>query len=181
MTKSIEKMSRKSITSEAIINKIHEKKELIIMEAELSDKVVLDDSWGNFAVFKKITYINFNGKGIYTVDLSKIKAENITMQPNIKTIYINVPKPEIKSITINEEKTSYETEKGILRFGEITLSPAENQIMTQKVKERMKEKLSESDMINKALINTKKSIKEIILSVLNNKDSDYTIVVYIEK
>lgn len=103
------------------------------------------------------------------------------MQPNIKTIYINVPKPEIKSITINEEKTSYETEKGILRFGEITLSPAENQIMTQKVKERMKEKLSESDMINKALINTKKSIKEIILSVLNNKDSDYTIVVYIEK
>lgn len=181
MTKSIEKMSRRAITSEAIINKIHEKTDLITMEVDLSDKVVLDDSWGNFDVFKKITYINFSGKGIYTVDLSKLKGENVTIQSNINTIYISVPKPEIKSINIEEEKTTYEINKGVLRFGEIKLTPEENQILTKKVKERMEEKLNEPDMFNKALANTEKSIKELIRATLDNKSSDYTIIVYFEK
>jgi len=171
MAKSIENMSRKAITSEAIVNKIHEKKDLITMEVDLSDRVVLDDSWGNFDIFKKVTYIDFCGKGIYTIDLSKLKGENITIQPNVKTISVN----------IDEEKTIYETEKGALRFGEIKLSPPENQIITKKVKERMKEKLMEPDMLNKALANTEKSVKDLIGSVVDNKGSDYNIIVYFEK
>lgn len=181
MAKNIENMSRKAITSEAIVNKIHEKKDLITMEVDLSDRVVLDDSWGNFDIFKKVTYIDFCGKGIYTIDLSKLKGENITIQPNVKTIYISVPKPEIKSVNIDEEKTIYETEKGAFRFGEIKLSPPENQIITKKVKERMKEKLMEPDMLNKALANTEKSVKDLIGSVVDNKGSNYNIIVYFEK
>lgn len=181
MTKSIEKMSRRAITSEAIINKIREKTDLITMEVDLSDKVVLDDSWGNFDIFKKITYINFCGKGIYTVDLSKLKGENVTIESKINTITISVPKPEIKSINIEEEKTTYEMDKGVFRFGDIKLTPAENQILTKKVKERMEEKLKEPDMLTKALGNTEKSIKELVKATLDNKSSDYTIIVYFQK
>ncbi|WP_027626661.1 DUF4230 domain-containing protein [Clostridium lundense] len=181
MTKNIEKMSRKAITSEAIVNKIRQKTDLITMEVDLSDKVVLDDSWGNFDIFKKITYINFSGKGIYTVDLSKLKAENITIESKVNTISINVPKPEVKSVNIEEEKTTYEMDKGVFRFGDIKLTPAENQILTKKVKERMEEKLKEPTMLSTALANTEKSMKELVKTALDNKSSNYNIIVYFQK
>ena len=36
-------------------------------------------------------------------------------------------------------------------------------------------------MLNKALANTEKSVKDLIGSVVDNKGSDYNIIVYFEK
>ncbi|MBU5486500.1 DUF4230 domain-containing protein [Clostridium sp. MSJ-11] len=176
MTKVIEKMSRKTITSEAIVNKLKEKQELIVMEAELEDQVMLDDSWGNFEVFKKITYINFTGKGIYTVDLSKMESSNINIAQDSKVIYIKLPKPVVKSINIEENKTTYKTEKGLLRFGEIKLTSAENGVVTSKAKERMNEKLLEPSNMSKAEEISKKSLTEIIDNILN-ENNKYSLVI----
>ncbi|MEW9097192.1 MAG: DUF4230 domain-containing protein [Clostridiaceae bacterium] len=176
MTKVVEKMSRKTITSEAIVNKLKEKQELIVMEAELEDQVMLDDSWGNFEVFKKITYINFAGKGAYTVDLSKIESSNVNIAQDNKVIYIKLPKPVVKSINIDEDKTTYKIEKGLLRFGEIKLTPAENGVVTSKVKERMNEKLLDSSNMSKAEESSKKSLTEIIDNILN-ENNKYNLVI----
>ncbi|WP_315121878.1 DUF4230 domain-containing protein [uncultured Clostridium sp.] len=176
MTKVVEKMSKKTITNEAIINKLKERKELIVMEAELEDQVMIDNSWGNFEIFKKIAYINFTGEGIYTVDLSKIEANNINIAQDNKVIYIKLPKPIVKSVTIDENKTTYKTEKGLLRFGEIKLTSAENGIVTLKAKERMNEKLLDSYNMSKAEESSKKSLTEILDTILNEHNK-YNLVI----
>ncbi|WP_125154797.1 DUF4230 domain-containing protein [Clostridium rectalis] len=179
ISKEVNSISKRTITSEAIINKIHEKEDLITMEIELSDKVMLNDSWGEFNIFRKITYINFYSKSIYSIDLSKVQKKNISIDNKDKTIKITVPKPNIKSINIDEKKTSYETKMGALRFGEIKLTPAENQILITKVKERMYEKLNEPSILNKALYNTEKSLKNLVQLLLNNNNCcNYSISVH---
>lgn len=165
MDKSIEKMSRKTITRDAIVKKIQEKQDLITMEVELNNKVILDDSWGNLDIFKKVISIDFYGTGIYTVDLAKLNRENVLIQPS-KTITIRIPKPKVKSITLNEDKTTFKTENGLFRFGEIKITPAENQILSKKAKEKMNEQLNEKHLVESALSKTKKSIEKSIQSIL---------------
>ncbi|KHO40508.1 DUF4230 domain-containing protein [Clostridium tetani] len=165
MDKSIEKMSRKTITRDAVVKKIQEKQDLITMEVELNNKVILDDSWGNLDIFKKVISIDFYGTGIYTVDLAKLNRENVLIQPS-KTITIRIPKPKVKSITLNEDKTTFKTENGLFRFGEIKITPAENQILSKKAKEKMNEQLNEKHLVESALSKTKKSIEKSIHSIL---------------
>ncbi|QBD83814.1 DUF4230 domain-containing protein [Clostridium tetani] len=165
MDKSIEKMSRKTITRDAVVKKIQEKQDLITMEVELNNKVILDDSWGNLDIFKKVISIDFYGTGIYTVDLAKLNRENVLIQPS-KTITIRIPKPKVKSITLNEDKTTFKTENGLFRFGEIKITPAESQILSKKAKEKMNEQLNEKHLVESALSKTKKSIEKSIHSIL---------------
>ncbi|GAA0731200.1 DUF4230 domain-containing protein [Clostridium malenominatum] len=176
MTKSIENISKKAITSEAIINTLKEKKELIVMEASLDNELMLDDSWGNFEIFKKITYINLTGKGIYSIDLSMIEATNINIKNDSKVIYMKLPKPIIRGITLEEDKTTYKTETGLLRFGELKLTPEENNLLNLKAKDRMMEKLLETSNIFKAEESAKKSLTDIVNSIILDKEN-YSIII----
>lgn len=175
MDKSIEKISKKTITKDAIIKKIQEKHDLITMEVDLNNEIILDDSWGKLDIFKKVISINFYGTGIYTINLSQISKENVLIQP-AKTITINVPKPKVKSITLNEDKTTFKTEKGLLRFGEVKITPAENQILKKKAKEKMIDQLNEKTLIKTASLNTEKTIKKSLESILNPHE-DYNIII----
>lgn len=176
MTKSIENISKKAVTSETIINALKEKRELIVMEASLNNELMLDDSWGNFEIFKKITYINFTGKGIYSIDLSMIEATNINIKSENNIIYIKLPKPTIKEIALEEDKTTYKTEKGIFRFGEIKLTPEENNLLNLNVKNRMMEKLLDTSNMYKAEESAKKSLTDIVSSIILDKEN-YSILV----
>lgn len=175
MRKSINKIYKKTITRDAIVKKIHEKQDLITTEVELNNKIILDDSWGSLDVFKKVISIDFYGTGIYTVDLSKLNKENVLIQPS-KTITFEIPKPKVKSITLNEDKTVFKTENGLLRFGDIKITPAENQLLNKKAKEKMREQLNQKHLVESSLSNTEKSIKKNIQYILSSYDN-YNIVI----
>ncbi|WP_373897167.1 DUF4230 domain-containing protein [Haloimpatiens sp. FM7315] len=157
--------SKKILTKEVIINSIKEKSELITLEASLKEKIVLDDSWGNFSLFKKVQNINFYGNGVYCVDLSKVPKENIIIDNDNKSLTIKLSKPYVKNITIDESKTEYETiQKGVLRFGEINLEPSEYQIILSEAKLKMLNEMRKVDTYNEAY----KTSKKVLSSLLNN-------------
>lgn len=171
MVPDVSNISKKFITKETLISKIQQKQELVTMEMEMSEKVVLDDSWGNLSIFKKVQNIDFTGTGTYSIDLSSLKPENIDFQNNNKNVVIKIPAPSVKAITLDESKTIYETpDKGILRFGEIKLTPAESQIMTKSVKEKMSKKMEEPEYYNQAKSVSEQTLKNLVQSIL---DTDY--------
>lgn len=170
--------SKKFITKDTLIKKIEQKQKLITTEVEISEKVTLDNSWGNLSIFKKIQNISFTGRGTYIIDLSSLKSKNISLDFKHNSLIVKIPKPKVDMITIDDSKTVYETpEKGLLRFGDIKLTPQDQEIMLGNVKKKMSEKMLESEYYDKALANSKKSVKSLITSIVNSNDSSYTITI----
>ena len=161
--------SKKFITKETLVTEIKQKQKLITTEVNLNEKITIDNSWGNLSIFKKIQNINFIGTGIYVLDLSNINSNNISINENL--ISITLPKPSVEMVTLNEEKTVYETpERGLLRFGDIKLSPEDHQQLIVVVKDKMKNKMLEKQYYDKAIDNSEKSIKTLLqpISSINN-------------
>lgn len=177
--KGIEKISKKTITKDAIVKSIKKKQDLITMEVDLNNTLILDTSWGNLSIFKKVISIDFYGTGIYTVNLSKLNKENILIQPS-KTITIQIPTPKVKSITLNEDKTTFKTENGLLRFGDIKITPAENQMLTKKAKEKMNDQLNKDYLIKSALSSTEQAIKKSVQSILPSYETYDIVIKFIE-
>lgn len=169
--------SHKFFTEEALIQNIVQKQEMITTEVELNQKTSIDDSWGNVIAFKKIQHIYFYGRGIFVVNLSNITKDSISINGNKLTL--TVPKPYIKSINIDEEKTVYETpEKGVFRFGEIKLTPEEYEVMMTEAKGSMKEKLSSGQIYEDAVKNSEISISKFVQSLFSeDTKNNYTISV----
>lgn len=171
--------NKKFISKETLINEIQQKQELIPLEVELTEKVTVDDSWGDLEVFKKFQNIYFTGKGIYSVNLDMLYEENLEVDNANKTITMNLPKPEIKTISIDEQKTIYETtQKGALRFGEVKLTPAEYQILFGHAKMNMTEKMSSSDLYEQATKGTESTLSKLISSIISTQTGEiYSIIV----
>lgn len=158
-------ISDKLILKDIIIDKILEKHELITMEVDLSQKITIDNSWGSLKIFKKVSNINYICTGTYTIDFVNLKAKNIEIKDKIITL--KLPKPEIKYINIDENKTTCEsTEKGVLRFGEIKITPAENQQLHQRVSEEISVKMMEPELYDKAIKSSKEAAKVLISEML---------------
>lgn len=168
-------VSKKIISKEVIAEKIQEKHELITMQADLSQKITIDDSWGSLAIFKKITNINFVGTGTYSVDFSKVNSSNIQVKNN--TITLKLPEPEVKYINIDEDKTTCEpTQNGLLRFGELKMTSADHQELRKDVTDKMTEKMKDQDLYNKAIENSKSAVKLLVQSFITKSDaSNYSI------
>ena len=93
---------------------------MITLELELSQMAIIDKSLGDLDFLKKYKRIKFFADCSYHIDLSKIGEEDITINPEEKTLSITVPKPDIYNISINEDKTIFEeSQNGFLRFGEV--------------------------------------------------------------
>lgn len=172
---------KKIITNETIINELKKKKELIVMEADLSADVTIDASWGNWDVFKKMQLIHFYGNGLYTVDLSNIPENNITIDLDHGTISVRIPKPSIKSIYVDEEKTLFEsTKNGLLRFGDIRLTPEEFEFMIVTAKKSMQKKLENESTYNKALSNAEEAMTDLMNSLIKSFDTIKKVTVKIQ-
>lgn len=161
-------VSKKIITKDVLINDIHEKQELITLEVDLSEKMSIDDSWGSFPIFKKITNINYAGTGTYVLSLADIKPDNISMTG--KDITIKIPEPTAKSVNIDKDKTTFEpTENGLLRFGDTKITPAENAELESAVQEKMLLKMQEPELLNKAKESSTKAVEDFLKSTLSDK------------
>lgn len=175
--------SKKFVTKETLVNQIQQKQELIPLEIELTEKVTIDYSWGTMDAFKMIQNIYFTGKGIYAIDLSKLYIQNILIDNDKNTISLILPKPFVKAVSIDEQKTVYETpQKGIFRFGEIKMSPAEYQMMMSTAKTKMTDRLNSPDLFGQALDNAEVSVTKLVKNIISGKiDDNYNIVVQFEK
>jgi len=174
-------ISEKIILKDVIIGRIREKHELITLEADLSQRITIDNSWGSLGILKKISNINYLGVGSYTMDLANIKLENIEIKDG--KIIVNLPEPKIKYINIDENKTvCQDTENGLLRFGQIKLTPAENQKIIETVTEQMALKMKDPEIYDKAIKSSKEAVKSLINQIVAiNSQTKYEVVIEFSK
>lgn len=165
---SINKISDIKIsTKDSIIDKIHNTNKIIPLELELSQSVLIDNSWGDLDVLKKYKNITYFAVCSYMIDLSKISTNDISINNTSKIISITVPNPTIYLIDFDYDKTQYEESiNGLLRFGNISISPEDSIRIENDVKIKLKEKMLEDSLYSKSTKASKESISNLLRQIL---------------
>ncbi|GFZ34208.1 hypothetical protein CSC2_47340 [Clostridium zeae] len=157
------------ITEESIVDKIQKVSKLVVVEVDLNEKMVIDNSWGDWDVFKKLQRVDYYGKGSYSIDLSSIDNSKVKIDKLNKVVTIYLPKPTANTPSIDYDKTTFEsTEKGLLRFGDIKLTKDESAVIDKEVIARMDNKLKEATIYDVATKNGQDTVQNLIKPIVDD-------------
>ncbi|MBQ6438606.1 MAG: DUF4230 domain-containing protein [Mogibacterium sp.] len=165
--------------AEAVLGDKEQLKKLEVYSREVSDVVTLTQA-GLFKIkaFSKYQLITYNGKAVYTVDLSGLTADDITLDEETKTVTMKVPAPVLEPINIPSESIQFgEVEKEAFAFGNIKLTPEQQAEVETQAKDRMLQKLDEEKVIEEAGAAAEHSIWEIFQPMISNLSSKYKLKV----
>lgn len=163
------------LNEETLVNEVRSVNKVIPLEVELSESITLDNSFSNLEIFKKSKKLTFFATCSYSMDLSKLNKNDIILDKDTNEITIYLPKPEIFSINIDENKTIYnEPDLGLLRFGDIQISTEKLGYIRNKLTESFKNKMNDDDLYKKAINNT----TTLLQNLINNlTDESYKITI----
>ncbi|MGL5151768.1 MAG: DUF4230 domain-containing protein [Clostridium sp.] len=160
--------SIKFLSEDSIIDEMKSVKKIIPLEIELTHSVVIDDSWGSFGIFKKAKKINFLVTCSYAVDLTNLSKDDIDLNKTNNTITLSLNKPYVHSMQIDENKTVYESpDLGLLRFGDIELTPEEFGSVKKNIEKSLIEKLNSEKLYNEAIKNSEECLKSIFSQIFS--------------
>ena len=154
-------------------------KKLEVYSRDVSDVATLTQA-GLFKIkaFSKYQLITYNGKAVYTVDLSGLTADDITLDEETKTVTMTVPEPQLEPINIPSENIQFgDVEKEAFAFGNIKLTPEQQAEVETQAKARMLEKLEKEKVSEDAKAAAQHSIWEIFQPMISNLSSKYTLKV----
>ncbi len=165
------------LSNDTLINEIKNVNKLIPLEVQLSETLTIDNTYFNLDIFKKSMRITFFANCSYAIDFSNLSNSNFEINTKNKEITITISQIDIFSIDIDESKTIYyDTEVGLLRFGDLKLSSEELNSIYKSLNSSFKEKMKNPEFYEQATLNTEKSLKELLLNLTGE---DFTVKIKI--
>ena len=164
---------------EAILGETKQQKKLEVYTAEISDAATFTDTGlANLSVFSKCQLITYHGTAIYTVDLSKLRTDDITLDEENHVITLKIPHAERGEITVPRGEIEYgDVDKGLLAFGDVEVPTEESNKVEAQAVEKMKEKLTELHQDEKADRFAKLSVWEVYQPIVKSVAKDYSLEV----
>lgn len=158
--------SSEILTEDTLINEIKDVNKLIPLEIELSETLTVDNTYFNLDIFKKSKKITFFANCSYSIDFSSLSNNNIKINNSTKDIKITVPKIDIFSIDIDENKTIYgDTEVGFFRFGDLKLSSEEINELYSSANDMFCKQMNNQNFFNQTLQNSQKSLEALLFNL----------------
>ena len=168
-TNRIESNEQKIDYSESIIEKLESINKLEIIQAYLKQDITLKGKYDNF-LFKNNKTITVKANGIYKLDLNNIY-ENTIIGTDEVTVLVSID----NDIIFHDFE--YNTEKGLLVFYDIEVTPEEYESLLDNVKEQMRTKMYTEDYI----LDVKKRAEEIITREIQKVTNKYKVrVIFID-
>lgn len=162
---------------DAILGDSSKLKELEVLSYKVADAVVITDTGLlNLKVFTKTQLITYHGTAVYSIDLSKINKDSIKMNEENKVITLAIPHATLKPINIQASDIEFgDTEKGLLAFGEVKLSPEDQANIQVEAQNKMEEKLVEEKIADEADRFGKMAVWEIYQPIITNVSPEYSL------
>lgn len=137
---------------DAVLGAAIEKQDLIVMEQPLSIETTITKSGlGNLAIFSKTKNIMYSGEGVYTINLSKIDSDHIDVDMDNKVVKIMIPHTELQYVNLDVNNIQFEdTEKGMLAFGDLSLTAEQVNEIEVAVRASMEERLNAKELFAQA-------------------------------
>ncbi|HWQ98620.1 MAG TPA: DUF4230 domain-containing protein [Clostridia bacterium] len=169
-----EKMGYNQIDySDAILGESRTKSDFVVLEQDVEVSTRVSQALANLALFEKSQVIRSFGTGVYTVDLSKLSADDITFDPKLNLVTITIPHAALSYVTVDVEKTEFEeTKKALFAFGEIKLTNEQLNLLEQNIQSAMQEQLESGDMLAKADVAALSQVLHLLDPVIKTLDPE---------
>lgn len=141
--------------SKVILGKAEQQTNLEVETRKASVNITSTDA-GLFRlkIFSKKQLVTVHGTGIYTVDLSRITADSISLDEKTYTVTLRIPHATISKdtgVSWNPEDTEIgDIERGWLGFGDMKMNAEQQKKFETEAKERLYAELSSTDNMNTA-------------------------------
>lgn len=165
--------------AEAMLGDSSQLKKIEVFTQEVADVVTITDAGlANIKVFEKTQVITYHGTATYTVDLSKLEKQDISMDEERKTVTMYIPHCSMEKINIPEDQMEFgDVAKGLLAFGEIKLTPEQHAQIQSAARAKMEDKLEETNALEQADRFAKMSVWEMYQTMVSQVSPEYTLEV----
>lgn len=132
---------------EPILGNATRQKLLIVEEQDIyNNTTITDTGLFNLGIFNKQQALTIHGTGQYTIDLTQIAKEDISLNEQTYELTIHIPHAKLHQVVFDPSKTEIgDSKNGWLAFGEIKLSPDQQKAFESKAVDILTGKLNEAE------------------------------------
>ena len=165
-----EKMGYNKIDfSSAILGESRTKSDFVVLEQDVSVTTRVSQALANLALFEKSQVITSYGTGVYTVDLSKLSDQDISLDAELNLLTVIIPHAALSYVTVDVEKTEFEeTKKALFAFGDIKLTNEQLNLLEQNIQDAMQEQLGTSEMLAKADVQALSQVRKLFEPIVQS-------------
>lgn len=167
---------------DAILGEAEQHQEIIVMEQPLEISTTITKAGlGGLKIFSKVKNINYAGTGVYTVDMKGFTKDNVSVDETDKKVTVKVPHSTLQYTNIDYDKVEFEdTDKGLLAFGDLSLTTEQQNTLEQSIVAAMKEKLETEGLYSKADEFAEMSVWNMFQPLVTAISPEYTLEVEFE-
>lgn len=163
--------------SNAVLGESRKKSDFVVLEQDITVTTRVSQALANLALFEKSQTILSYGTGVYTVDLSELSADDITVDETLATVTIRIPHPTLAYVTVDLEKTEYDdTKKALFAFGDIKLTNEQTNLLEQNIDDAMRAELATDEMQEKADAHALSQTQKLFEPVVQSVAPDYIVI-----
>lgn len=154
-------------------------KKLEVYSQEMSQMVQLTQAGlGKLKIFSKSKYYTYHGTAVYTVDLSDLDKKCIKLDEESLTVYLTIPHAKMTTLDIPQDKMEIgDTQKGVLAFGELSMSDEESKQIMARAREDMTAQLIEDKVPEQADQIAKLTVWELYQPLITEMAPGYSLKV----
>ena len=163
--------------AEVILGDSSKLKKLEVYSQEMSQMVQLTNAGiAKLKVFSKSKYYTYHGTAIYTVDLSKLTSDSMMLDEENLTLTLLIPHAEMTTLDIPQDKMEIgDTQKGVLAFGELSMTDEDSKELMAKAREDMTAKLVENKVQEQADKIAKMTVWELYQPLITKMAPGYSL------
>lgn len=163
---------------ESILLEAEDKAQLIVFEQNVEVDIQISQKLWNIPVFEKTKKIHAYGVGAFGVDLGAMTKNAISVDHNIREVYITLSPTSLMYVEPDYTKTTYEdTQKAIFAFGDIRMTQEQQTVVNQDIKKAMTEKLKGKALLDTADEKAIARVKELLEPLIKEIVPGYKIIV----
>ena len=164
--------------SDAILGESREKSDFIVLEQDVTVATRVSQALANLALFEKSQIVRSYGTGVYTVDLSGLTADDVSLDEQLQQVTVAIPHAALSYVTVDVEKTEFEeTKKALFAFGEIKLTNEQLNLLEQSIQDAMREQLSLTEMLDKADAHALSQVRDLFGPIVRSVAPEYVVVI----
>ena len=165
--------------ADAILGDSSKLKKIEVLSYKVSDAVTITNAGlANLKIFSKNQLITYHGTAVYTIDLSEVTNDDIKVDETAKTVTMTIPHSELVPINIQASDIEFgDMEKGLLAFGDIKMTPEQQNQVQQEAQNRMGEVLIRENIADEADRFVKMAIWEMYQPLISAVAPEYLLIV----
>ena len=167
--------------SKILLSNQEEMRKLIVVTQEATASYKLSKNLiknTTLSITQKEEEVHYTAEGYFTVDLSKVTAQDIIDDEESKTLTIVVEEPELEAITIDPEKIYSDNKKnGLFAWGNLEITIEDYRNIEINLQSRLEKAFNTSSNLEMAKKNGLSMVAAVYEPIVKAIDDEYSVVV----